>query len=78
MHTLVVLYGPVMGAGLLKLVVLGEIPGTDIRLDYYQSIIAALIVCILIVFNFALIYENRRFIKRKIAQLYNDIESITI
>ena len=68
-----------MGVALLKLVVLGEVPGIGVQLGYMESLIIASCIFLFIVLNITLLYQNRRAVRKIIDGLsVQNIDLITI
>lgn len=68
-----------MGVALLKLVVLGEVPGIGVQLGYMESLIIASCILLFIVLNITLLYQNRRAVRKIIDGLsVQNIDLITI
>jgi len=68
-----------MMAAFMKLIVLGEIPGFNVQLDYNESLVLAGAIIMLSVLNASFLYKHRRGIKRRLVSiLHKDIELKTI
>lgn len=68
-----------MGATVIKLVVLGEIPGIGVQLGYIESLLLASGVVLFAVLNVTLLYQNRKVVRRLLRDVIQlDIDLITI